>query len=87
MVVDSLDENGLLQVTVTVIENAPENVRPIEYSLSSWIVDPEFLAALAAEVAAEAEAAAAEAEAAAAEASAAEADSGAAEGGGNAPTG
>ena len=68
VLVEPLDQEGLLAVEVTVVQNVPETSRPIEFTASAWIVDPEVIA-----VANEAEAdAAAEAEASATEDSTAE---------------
>jgi len=54
-------DDGILAVYVTVTQNLPSG-RPMEYTLTRWIVDPDFVLAME-EVAAEAEAAAAETEA------------------------
>ena len=36
---DLIDENGLLQITVTVYQDLPEKKRPVTCSLVRWIVD------------------------------------------------
>ena len=37
---DLIDENGLLQVTVTVYQDLPEEKRPVTCSLVRWMIDP-----------------------------------------------
>jgi len=55
VLVEPLDQEGLLSVQVTVVQNVPEISRPIEFTATAWIVDPEVIAA-ANEAAAEASA-------------------------------
>ncbi len=55
--VDSLDEAGLLSVSVTVARNLPEEKRPVSFTLVRWIRDPEAIAQAKADAQAAAEAA------------------------------
>ena len=36
-----IDEEGLLSVQVTVYQDLPPEMRPVEFSLTHWMIDPE----------------------------------------------
>ena len=38
--VEPIDQEGLLAVRVSVVQDLPEEKRPVEFSLTRWIVDP-----------------------------------------------
>jgi len=46
----STEEDGLLEVVVTVRQNRPNEQRPITCQLLRWMIDPEYLAEMEAEM-------------------------------------